>query len=136
MILETVPGTNDHEAPTDTADEATECRVVLHTLTGVSLVRVIGDVDLAAANRLRETFESALAAAPWVIVDLSRAGAIDSVGIGILLAACHAARRRSGDLLLAAAPPFFVSVLDATRLTSVFAMFDTVPKAMTAVHHP
>lgn len=106
--------------------------IVLHTLTGASVVRVVGDADLSMAAGLRATLDTALMAAPWIIVDLSGAGAIDSVGIGVLLAVRAAARRQSGDLLLAAPPPFFRSVLRAARLTSAFATFDTVPQAMTA----
>ncbi|KUL30756.1 STAS domain-containing protein [Actinoplanes awajinensis] len=112
--------------------ETDDFQVVTHTLDGVSLVRLIGDVDLSVAARLRTTFETALAAHPWVIVDLTRAGAVDSIGLGVLVAAAQVARRRSGDVLLAGAPPFFTAVLHAARLGAVFTTFATVPQAMTA----
>lgn len=106
-------------------------RIVLRGMAGVSVVRVVGDVDLAVAARLRATFESALAMRPWIIVDLRQAAAVDSVGLGVLIAARQGARRRGGDLVLAAAPVFVLSVLHAARLGTAFPTFDTVPQAIT-----
>ncbi|GAA2703442.1 STAS domain-containing protein [Actinoplanes palleronii] len=134
--MNTTPVVDEHE--TD------DFQVVTHTLDGVSLIRLIGDVDLSVAARLRTTFETALAAHPSIIVDLSQVGAVDSVGLGVLVTARQTARRQSGDVLLAAAPAFFTAVLHAARLGAVFTTFATVPQAMTAAlagttslhHHP
>ncbi|BEL05455.1 STAS domain-containing protein [Actinoplanes sichuanensis] len=104
---------------------------MVRTLAGASVVRIVGDVDLAAAGQLRTALGQALVEHPWIIVDLRRVAAVDSVGLGVLIAAREAARRQSGDLLLAATPPFFRSVLQAARLETVFPTFDTVPQAMT-----
>ena len=49
---------------------------------------------------------------------------------------CPVARRRGGDLLLAAASPFFVSVLRAARLDALFTTFDTVPRAISYALNP
>jgi anti-anti-sigma factor len=105
--------------------------ILLHTMPGASVVRVVGDLDLSTATRLRATLEAALASSAWIIVDLRGAEAVDSVGLGVLIAAREAARRSGGDLLLAAASPFFASVLRAARLDAVFTRFDTVPRAIT-----
>jgi anti-anti-sigma factor len=114
---------NDHSA------DGTE--ILLHTMSGASVVRVVGDLDLSTAERLRVTLETALSSSAWIIVDLRGAESVDSVGLGVLIAAREAARRSGGDLLLAAASPFFVSVLRAARLDAVFTAFDTVPRAIT-----
>jgi anti-anti-sigma factor len=106
-------------------------QIVSRGMAGASVVRIVGDVDLAVAARLREVLDSVLAAHAWVIVDLRRAEAVDSIGLGVLLAARQAARRRDGDLVLAAVPPFVRSVLSAARLASAFTTFDTVPQAIT-----
>ncbi|MEU8662515.1 STAS domain-containing protein [Actinoplanes philippinensis] len=106
-------------------------RITVHAMGGASVVRIIGDLDLAVADRLRTTLEPAIARCPWVIVDLGGAGAVDSVGLGVLVAARQAARREDGDVLLAATPPFVTSVLRAARLDAVFTTFDTVPRAIT-----
>ncbi|WP_199516686.1 STAS domain-containing protein [Nucisporomicrobium flavum] len=107
-------------------------RVSLHHLHGAALVQVVGDVDLDTASRVREVLETALGAHPRVIVDLARAGTFDSIGLSTLLAALRTARRRDGDLLLAAPSRLLLDVLQASRLDSVFATFGTVPQAMTA----
>lgn len=133
--MKVVPVIDEHDArdgavctPVKVKDRA---RIVSHPMAGGTVVRVIGDVDLSVATALRTAFENALAAHPWIIVDLRRAGSVDSVGLGVLIAARQAARRRAGDLLLAAAPPSFAPVLHAARLGAVFATFDTVPQAIT-----
>ncbi|WP_170154233.1 STAS domain-containing protein [Actinoplanes italicus] len=110
--------------------------IVWHAMPGASVVRVAGDVDLSTAARLRTAFEAALEESAWVIVDLRRAESVDSVGLGVLIAVREAARRRGGDLLLATASPFFVSVLRAARLDALFTLFDTVPRAITYALKP
>jgi anti-anti-sigma factor len=105
--------------------------ILWHAMAGASVIRVVGDLDLSTVASLRATAEAALANAAWIIVDLRRAGAVDSIGLGVLIAVREAARRGGGDLLLAAASPFFGSVLRAARLETVFTVFDTVPRAIT-----
>lgn len=105
--------------------------ITVHAMAGATVLRLVGDLDLAVATRLRTTLDAALSGGPWIIVDLRQVEAVDSVGLGVLIAARQAARRSGGDLLLAAAPPLFVSVLQAARLGSVFVTFDTVPQAIT-----
>ncbi|MBW6440213.1 STAS domain-containing protein [Actinoplanes hulinensis] len=111
-------------------------RITVRAMAGASVVRIIGDLDLAVATRLRTDLESAIARCPWVIVDLRGIGAVDSLGLGVLLAARESALRQAGDLLLAAAPPFFRSVLRAARIDAVFTTFDTVPQAVTRALAP
>ncbi|MEV4280560.1 STAS domain-containing protein [Actinoplanes xinjiangensis] len=129
--MSVVPVIDEHDNGNSAANVVGDARIVVRHMAGASVVRVVGDVDLAVAGRLRATFESALAMDPWIIVDLRRTEAVDSVGLGVLLAARQAARRRSGDLVLAAAPAYVVSVIRAARLGAVFPMFDTVPQAIT-----
>ncbi|MEU4214205.1 STAS domain-containing protein [Actinoplanes sp. NPDC026623] len=69
---------------------------------------------------------------PRVIVDLARAGTVDSVGLSTLLAALRTACREGGDLLLAAPSGLMLDVLHASRLDTAFTTFGTVPQAMTA----
>ncbi|GGN65798.1 hypothetical protein GCM10010112_27560 [Actinoplanes lobatus] len=111
-------------------------RITVRAMAGASVVRIIGDLDLAVATRLRTDLESAIARCPWAIVDLRGIGAVDSIGLGVLLAARQSALRQGGDLLLAAAPPFFLSVLRAARIDAVFTTFDTVPQAVTRALAP
>ncbi|MEU4625685.1 STAS domain-containing protein [Actinoplanes sp. NPDC023801] len=130
MTMNVVPAVEEHDA------SACGTEILLHTMTGASVVRVVGDLDLSTATRMRTTLETALAVSAWVIVDLRGADAVDSVGLGVLIAARESARRHGGDLLLAAASPFFVSVLSAARLDALFTAFDTVPQAITYALNP
>lgn len=101
-------------------------------MDGVSLIRIVGDIEVVQVPVVRALLETALEQPGVVIVDLCRTGAIESVALSTLLAASRAARRR-GDALLLAAPSHFVrTVLRPRRLVAAFATFDTVPAAMTA----
>jgi anti-anti-sigma factor len=103
-------------------------------LTSVAaLVRVRGDLDPAA---LRQALDSAVALRPVVIVDLIGVGAVDSLGLGMLMRARNAARRRGGDVLLVVSSRFARSVLRAQRMHDAFRTFGTVPQAITAASVP
>jgi anti-anti-sigma factor len=110
-------------------------RVSQHSMTSASLVRVVGDVDTDVVAELRTALDTAVAEHPRVIVDLTRAATIDSVGLGTVVRARQAARRRGGDLLLAAPSRFVRTVLHTMRLDGAFPTFDTVPQAMSAARH-
>jgi anti-sigma B factor antagonist len=97
-----------------------------------ALVRVAGDVDLDVVSELRAALDNAVALRPVVIVDLTSAGTIDSLGLAVLTGARDAARRYGGELLLVASSHFIRSVLLARRLQTAFRVFATVPQAITA----
>ncbi|GAA4954749.1 STAS domain-containing protein [Actinoplanes utahensis] len=124
--MRVVPVIDEHEDHL-----GSHARIMAHAMAGASVIRLVGDIDLEVAAALRTTLDTALTASPWAIVDLRQVGAVDSVGLGVLIAARHAARRQGGDVLLAAAPPFFLAVLRAARLGAVFSTFATVPQAIT-----
>ncbi|MBK6668350.1 MAG: STAS domain-containing protein [Actinobacteria bacterium] len=65
-------------------------------VAGWSVVRVIGEVDLASAPSMRAALR-ALPAGASVAVDLSDCSLIDSVGIGLLIGGARRARRRWPD---------------------------------------
>ncbi|MCA2213921.1 STAS domain-containing protein [Jidongwangia harbinensis] len=115
-----------------TGDAPPTGRVSRHSLSSVSLVRVAGDVDTEVVAELRTALETALAEHPRIIMDLTGAATIDSVGLGTVVRARQAARRRGGDLLLAAPSRFVQTVLHTMRLDGAFPTFDTVPQAMSA----
>jgi anti-anti-sigma factor len=106
--------------------------ITQHVMAGISVVRVVGDIDLDVVTTLRAALDAAIAAQEWVIVDLSRAETVDSVGLSVLVTASFAARRAGGDLLLAAPSRFLSSVLRSARLATVLAVYDTLPQAISA----
>ncbi len=131
-----IPVIDDRDDSTSVPDETSGTRITVHSMPGASVVMIAGDIDLAVAEQLRTTLATALTVQPWIVVDLRLVGAVDSVGLGALLAARQAARRNGGDLLLAAPPPFFLAVLRAARLDAVLPTHDTLPQAITAAVTP
>jgi anti-sigma B factor antagonist len=115
------------------ADAAATGRVSGHHTSFGAVVRVVGDLDIDVVDDLRVAVDTALEAHARVIVDLSRAATIDSVGLSAIVRARQSARRRGGDLLLAAPSRFVRTVLHTMRLDTAFPMFDSVPQAMSAV---
>ena len=99
-----------------------------------ALIDITGDIDVEVVPELRTALESAVAARPQVVVDLARVRVIDAAGLGVLVRARQAARRRNGDLLLASPSRFVRTVLRTMRLHTAFRTFDTVQQAMTAAH--
>jgi len=59
----------------------------------------------------------------YIVIDLEGVRHLDSSGIGLLVRHLSQARSRGGDLRLATAPPFVVTVIKATRLDTVFKMY-------------
>jgi anti-sigma B factor antagonist len=107
-------------------------RVSQHSTPSASVVRILGDVDIDVVSELRAALDTALEMHPRVIVDLTGAATIDSVGLGTIVRARQSARRGGGDLLLAAPSRFVRTVLHTMRLDAAFPTFDTVPQALSA----
>jgi len=107
-------------------------RVALTVTSPAAIVRITGDVDVDVVADLRAALDNAVALRPYVIVDLTTAGVLDSLGLGALVRGRGAARQRDGELLLVAPSRFVQAVLWSMRLHTAFRMFDTVPQAITA----
>lgn len=95
-----------------------------------AVVRVAGDVDIDVVGELRAALDAAVEAHPRVVVDLGGAGTIDSVGLSALVRGRQAARKRGGDLVLAAPSRFVRTVLHTMRLDAAFPIFDSVAAAV------
>jgi anti-sigma B factor antagonist len=115
-------------------DNSGRVSITQHAAADISVVRVVGDIDLDAVCTLRAALEAAVVAHAWVIVDLSRAGTVDSVGLSVLVTASLSARRANGDLLLVTPSRFLSSVLRSARLATAIAVYDTLPQAISAAH--
>lgn len=114
-----------------TQDEA-PVRVGLTLTTTAVVVRLAGDVDLDVVDDLRTALDDAVALRPYVIVDLTAAAAVDSLGLNTLVRGRNAARRNGGELLLVGPSRFVQTVLRTMRLHTAFRVFETVPQALTA----
>ncbi|MFF2555011.1 STAS domain-containing protein [Nocardia sp. NPDC058058] len=98
--------------------------------TGSAVVVVAtGEVDLTTAPRLHEAIEHARAQYTGdLVIDLSRIEFLDSTGLNVLLTAAGSA---SAPLRLV--PSYAVRrPLEATGLTTVFELYDSLDDAMAA----
>lgn len=88
--------------------------------SGATVLIATGRLNLSSAASLRTQLSELIAAGKTqVVVDLSRADAVDSSGVGALIAALKAARAAGGDLRISAPNDQVKSVLRLTNLSRV-----------------
>ena len=88
-----------------------------------AVVRMVGELDMATAPKLRETVIKLLQptlGVGVVILDLSEVTFVDSTGLGVLAASRQRVEREGGALVLRAPRPNTVKVLEVTGLDRVF----------------
>lgn len=92
----------------------------------VVVVEVVGDLDLAAVPRVRETLHDALSVRPGqLVVDLSRCGFVDASALAMLLDVHRRAWRAGGVLTLRGCSPRVLRLLSLTGLSRVFDLAQT-----------
>jgi anti-sigma B factor antagonist len=80
-----------------------------------------GELDLGSVPDLRACFEGVLATSASVVhVDLAAVSFIDSSALGVLIDAFRQLRDRDGHLVVTAASPSVMRVLDILGLASYF----------------
>lgn len=106
----------------DVQEAAGGLRITRSDPSGVTLLRLQGELDLASAPELSAAVQQAFARAPQpVVLDMAAVGFIDSTGVRTLLEAQHVAGR---DLVLMAPSAAVTRVLDLTRLRGRFMEID------------
>ncbi len=65
-----------------------------------------------------------------VVLDVSEATRLDSTGMGLLVRFLAHVRNRGGDMRLAAPQPFFRKLLEMTKLSSIFRVYDSDEEAI------
>lgn len=92
------------------------------TVTRASLIEVAGEIDLAAAPKMREALFNALdeCRGGALFVDLSGVSFIDSCGLGVFVQAHGASARAGCRLVLVSPSPRMQYLLDLTGLTPCF----------------
>ena len=92
------------------------------TRTGAdAVVRVIGELDVASAPRLRdELVDLVQHGVRAVTVDLAQLDFIDSTGLTVLAGGLKRLREQGGDLILRSLNPNAMKVFEITGLTKVF----------------
>lgn len=86
-------------------------------------VRLLGELDMATADRLRDELARLSAdGAVLVTIDLSDLVFIDSTGLSVLISGLKRLRQQGGDMALRSPTPGTRKVLEITGLTEVFAI--------------
>lgn len=101
--------------------------------TGVTVVRVHGEVDLATADHLRDRLLLAVEdpGCDCLIVDMSALGFFDASGVRALVTVCHTLTRQGRHMVLAEPSPIAGRVLQALGMGRLFEIYPLVEMALT-----
>lgn len=92
----------------------------------VAVVKIVGELDLATAPRLREALvDLSKEGARQITIDLAEMEFIDSTGLSVLVAAWKRMRENGGDLALQSPNAAAMKVFEITGATRVFTIIDT-----------
>jgi len=99
---------------------------------GVTILELKGKITIGGGDlALRQAMQEALAAGSIsILVNLKKASAIDSSGMGELMAAFTSITNRGGSLKLLHLPSRIQDVLGITQLITVFEVFDDEEEAV------
>jgi anti-sigma B factor antagonist len=110
-----------------------ELEVTTESTATVCIVRVVGEVDVYTAPRLKGALSEAVdSGCGLVVVDMEQVGFIDSSGLGVLVGALRRVKEAGGDLRLVCGRENVIKIFRITGLDKVFPMFSTVDQAQEA----
>lgn len=99
---------------------------------GTTIVDVTGHIDIGSSPALRKTMLDCMKQSDRLAVNLSAVKYIDSSGIASLLEVLKEARRGKKRFLLFGLTAAVREVLQLTRLTGVFEIYDSEDEALHA----
>jgi anti-sigma B factor antagonist len=103
-----------------------------HTVGGITIAELTGELDVASAPALRDQLLSLLwPGSSRLVLDLSKVSYCDASGLAVLVSTGRRARLLGGFLRLAAVSPQAGRVLSITGLNRHLAIFPTVRAAAT-----
>ena len=103
----------------------------------VILFVLYGEVDLHVAPELRDRLTAAIdAGAEYVVLDLARVTFIDSMALGVLLAAMKRLRPGGGELRLVVPNTDLRRIFEITLLDQAFTLNTTRQEALAAFTEP
>jgi anti-sigma B factor antagonist len=95
-------------------------------------VAVIGELDLAVADRLSAVLDRTAAECPQILISLEKCDFIDSTGIAVVVGAHQRAGESEGRIAVYAASAQVRRVLEVTGLTRNGLVFETAEQAQAA----
>ena len=108
--------------------------VTIHEAEAVTVIAPEGRIMLGAGEAaVREAVHEALeAGVRKIVIDLGRVTFLDSFGVGTLIDCYMTVRERGGVLKLCAVPPRVTSILQITKLNTVFEVYKSEAEALTS----
>jgi anti-sigma B factor antagonist len=100
----------------------------------VRIIQLSGKVTIGTGDvKIRELIDAALdAGKSRIVLDLGGVTAIDSSGIGEMVASYTTVTKRGGSLKLLRLSPKINDILHVTQLITVFDVFDTEDEALSS----
>ncbi len=115
-------------------------------MTLQSLIRTLGDVKVVDCRgrivlgdetaELRQLVKDLLQPSARIVLNLSQVNHIDSNGIGMLVGLHVAAKNGNATIKLAGVVDHVKSVMETTRLITIFETYDTVEDAVASFAPP
>jgi anti-sigma B factor antagonist len=105
----------------------------VHERDGWTVLSVVGELDLAAAPRVRQGVLSALNRSdevPRVVLDLTEVDLIDSSGLGVVLGTVRRVRAASGEVRVVVGGPPVREVFALTELDRILPLAGSVADAV------
>lgn len=113
------------------ADYTPTLQVSVEPRGDVAVARITGSVDTITADDLLTTLQAAMAGGHVRLVgDFDEVSYTSSAGLRSLLAAMKEARRRGGDLRLAAVGERVLKVLELSGFTTILRLYPDVDAAV------
>ncbi len=100
----------------------------------VTVVRISGSAGMLEADIIREKLLSIAAESnPRIVLDLDELEFISSPGLSAIIAGRHETITHGGRMVLANPTPPIRKVLDTTKLSTIFDVFETLQQAVTSL---
>jgi len=97
----------------------------------VYVIRCVGRIVTGdEATTLQAALNRGVLEFKHLVLDLAEVMRLDSSGMGLLVRFLSHTRNRGGDLRLAAPQPFFRTLLEMTKLSSIFRVYDSEEAAI------
>ena len=108
-------------------------RLETEELGSAVVVRICGSVSINHAEQLRERLEEIAAGqTPILVLDLSKMDFICSTGLGAIIFGHLKSRHHNGQIRLVSPQPAVRELLETTRLTKLFPLYESVEQAAIA----
>ena len=104
-----------------------------HTMDGIEVVDVEGEIDVYTAPRLRELLIDLVNNGHYqLVVNMEKVEFLDSTGLGVLVGGLKRVRAHDGSLHLVCTQERILKIFRITGLTKVFPIHASVAEAVAA----